>query len=353
MVLDTGVALLLGELEEKESVTRVEPEMLAAENDLSKDDLEELVNKLQARGLDLEPVESGLEELDAALRASPNPHDSLQLFLREIGRHSLLTAADEVVLAKRIERGDEAAKERMVNANLRLVVSVAKNYRGNGVPFLDLIQEGAIGLNRAVEKFDWRRGYKFSTYATWWIRQTVQRAVANQGKTIRIPAHVGERLQQLGRSASGLELQLGRLPTPEELSSETGIELQYVEEALNAAEASVSLNRLVGADDEGELGELFADSTAPDPVVETEAVVRQEAIRRAVAELPDRMREVVALRFGLVGRPQSLESVAHELGISRERVRQLETEGLSLLERELDHLEHSETSAHNALARSA
>ena len=177
--------------------------------------------------------------------------------------------------------------------------------------------------------------------------------MANQGKTIRIPAHVGERLQQLGRSASGLELQLGRLPTPEELSNETGIELQYVEEALNAAEACVSLNRLVGANDEGELGELFADSTAPDPVLETDAVVRQEAIRRAVAELPDRMREVVALRFGLVGRPQSLESVAHELGISRERVRQLETEGLSLLERQLDHLEHSETSAHSALARSA
>ena len=353
MLLETGVAGLLEELEERESLTRAEVETLAAERELSEDALEELVNELQARGIDLEPVESDREELDVAPHVSPNPRDSLQLFLREIGRHKLLTAADEVALAKRVERGDEAAKERMLNANLRLVVSVAKNYRGNGVPFLDLIQEGTIGLNRAVEKFDWRRGYKFSTYATWWIRQAVQRAVANQSKTIRIPVHVGERRQQLGRSAGQLELKLGRPPTLEELAGETGIELQHVEEALSAADASVSLNRLVGADDEGELGELFADDTAADPVEETEAVMRQQSIRGAVAELPGRTREVVALRFGLAGRPQSLESIARELGISRERVRQLETEGLSLLARGLDHLERPDHGGSDELARSA
>ena len=352
-MLETSVARLLEELEERESLTRAEVETLAAEHELSEDDLEELVNELQARGIELESGESEREELDVEPHVSPNPRDSLQLFLREIGRHTLLTAADEVALAKRVERGDEAAKERMVNANLRLVVSVAKNYRGNGVPFLDLIQEGTIGLNRAVEKFDWRRGYKFSTYATWWIRQAVQRAVANQSKTIRIPVHVGERRQQLGRSANELELKLGRPPTLDELASETGIEPQHVEEALSAADASVSLNRLVGADDEGELGELFADESADDPVAETEASVRQELIRGAVAELPGNMREVVALRFGLAGRPQSLESIARQLGISRERVRQLETEGLSLLARELDHLEQPDPSSGTELARSA
>ncbi len=355
MLLETGVAGLLEELEERESLTRAEVETLAAEHELSEDALEELVNELRARGIDLEPVESDREQLDVAPDVSPNPRDSVQLFLSEIGRHKLLTAADEVALAKRVERGDEAAKERMINANLRLVVSVAKNYRGKGVPFLDLIQEGTIGLNRAVEKFDWRRGYKFSTYATWWIRQAVQRAVENQSKTIRIPVHVGERRQQLGRSAGQLELKLGRPPTLEELAGETGIELQHVEEALSAADASVSLNRLGGADDQGELGELFADDTAADPVEETEAVMRQQSIRGAVAELPGRTREVVALRFGLAGRPQSLESIARELGISRERVRQLETKGLSQLARELDHssFERPDPGGRHELARSA
>ena len=191
--------------------------------------------------------------------------DSLQLFLADVGRHKLLNAAQEVQLAKLIERGDPVAKRTMIESNLRLVVSIAKGYRGLGVPFLDLIQEGTLGLNRAVEKFDWRRGFKFSTYATWWIRQSVQRAVANHARTIRVPVHVVERQQKLSRAARRLEVELGREATKEELAEATGLPIQHVDEALGAAHASVSLNQTVGADDEGELGDLFADREAADP----------------------------------------------------------------------------------------
>src|SRR5206468_2100867 len=211
--------------------------------------------------------------------------DSLQLFLADVGRHKLLTAAEEVALAKRIERGDPVAKRRMIESNLRLVVSIAKGYRGLGVPFLDLIQEGTLGLNRAVEKFDWRRGYKFSTYATWWIRQSVQRAVANHARTIRVPVHVVERQQKLGRAARRLEVELGREATKDELAEATGLPIQHVDEALGAAQASVSLNQTVGADDEGELGDLFADREAADPFDEAEASLRRQGGRRSASVL--------------------------------------------------------------------
>ena len=208
--------------------------------------------------------------------------DSLQLFLADVGSHKLLTAAEEVTLAKAIERGDLMAKRSMIESNLRLVVSIAKGYRGLGVPFLDLIQEGTLGLNRAVEKFDWRRGFKFSTYATWWIRQSVQRAVANNARTIRVPVHVVERQQKLSRAARRLEVELGREPTKDELAEATGLPIQHVDEALGAAQASVSLNQTVGADDEGELGDLFADREAADPFDEAEESLRkQKSARRS------------------------------------------------------------------------
>jgi RNA polymerase primary sigma factor len=260
--------------------------------------------------------------------------DSLQLFLREIGRYALLTAAEEVALAKRIERGDRAAKERMINSNLRLVVANAKRYRGHGVPFLDLIQEGVIGLNRAVEKFDWRKGFKFSTYATWWIRQSCQRAISNQSSTIRIPTHVQERQQKLGRARSKLEVSLGRAPTLEELAEETGYKLEHVDEALTTVDASVSLNQRVG-DDGFELGDLFADDDAEDPAEAAATLVRGRRVREALDDLDANERRVLELRFGLDGESASLEAIGKELGISRERVRQLEQRALARLESQL------------------
>ena len=287
------------------------------------------------------------EEERASVDVDAVGGDSLQRFLAEIGRYRLLTAAEEVELAKRVERGDPEAKERMITSNLRLVVSIAKRYRGNGVPFLDLIQDGVIGLNRAVEKFDWRKGYKFSTYATWWIRQAVQRSVANQGKTIRIPVHVQERLQKLWRERTKLELSLGRDPTPEELAKATGLALDHVEEALAAADASISLNQPVGEGD-GELGDLFAATEGAEAVDETEAALRRAEVQRALADLSDRERRVISLRFGFEGEVTSLEAIGRELGVSRERVRQLETEALRKLEGRLASLD-----ADADLARSA
>jgi RNA polymerase primary sigma factor len=261
--------------------------------------------------------------------------DSLQLFLAEVARHRLLTAAEEVHLAKRIEKGDACAKQRMLESNLRLVIAVAKDYRGRGVPFLDLIQEGSLGLNRAAEKFDWRRGCKFSTYATWWIRQYVQRAVANQGPTIRVPVHVVERQKLLWSASERLREELGRPPTPEELADEAGLSLQHVEEALAAARVAASLNQAVGRDDEGELGDILPDGGLFDPVEGAETTVRYESVRTALARLSDRERQVVELRFGFQGEQWSLEAIADKLDLTRERVRQLVRRALRRLEYEL------------------
>jgi RNA polymerase primary sigma factor len=345
-LLETEPArVLLEGAEERGFVLPAELEAFALEHDLAEDEVELLTRELETNGLEVrEPTEAtgpeagaAVEKAEAAEPAQPQAQalvgaaDSLQLFLADIGRHKLLTAAEEVMLAKAIERGDLTAKRRMIESNLRLVVSIAKGYRGLGVPFLDLIQEGTLGLNRAVEKFDWRRGFKFSTYATWWIRQSVQRAVANHARTIRVPVHVVERQQKLSRAARRLEVELGREATKEELAEATGLPLQHVEEAMSAAHASVSLNQSVGADDEGELGDLFADREAVDPFDEAEESLRRQGVRRALDALPERERRILELRFGFEGEPWTLEAIGHELDLTRERVRQLEGQALSRL----------------------
>jgi RNA polymerase primary sigma factor len=329
--------VLLEGAEERGYVLPAELEVFALENDLADEDVEQLTRELEAIGLEIRQAASGDEPEAAApalnLEAAEisGAADSLQLFLADVGKHKLLTAAEEVTLAKRIERGDPVAKRKMIESNLRLVVSIAKGYRGLGVPFLDLIQEGTLGLNRAVEKFDWRRGYKFSTYATWWIRQSVQRAVANHARTIRVPVHVVERQQKLGRAARRLEVELGREATKDELAEATGLPMQHIDEALGAAHASVSLNQTVGADDEGELGDLFADREAADPFDEAEESLRRQGVRRALDALPERERRILELRFGFEGEPWTLEAIGNELDLTRERVRQLESQALARL----------------------
>ena len=338
-LLETESARTLVEgAEERGFIEPSDFEAFVLEHDLNDDEIEQLTREFETTGLEVGPPAADEEKekekapkVNLDVGAASGAADSLQLFLADVGRHKLLTAHEEVVLAKAIERGDERAKRRMIESNLRLVVSIAKGYRGLGVPFLDLIQEGTLGLNRAVEKFDWRRGYKFSTYATWWIRQSVQRAVANHARTIRVPVHVVERQQKLSRAARRLEVELGREATKEELAEATGLPIQHVDEALGAAQASVSLNQTVGADDEGELGDLFADREAPDPFDEAEESLRRQGVRKALDALPERERRILELRFGFEGEPWTLEAIGHELDLTRERVRQLEGQALARL----------------------
>lgn len=266
-------------------------------------------------------------ELEASRPASLDP---LQVFMDQAGKHPLLTAAQEVVLSKRIEDGDPEAKEKMINSNLRLVVSIAKRYRGHGVSFLDLIQEGVIGLNRAAEKFDWRKGYKFSTYATWWIRQACQRAVANSSRTIRVPVHVQERRIKLDRIANEFHATIGREATDEELAIATKLKLEHVQEARRLVE-SVSLNQEVDSESYTELGDLFADRESLDPHEEAEDSLRQQAVQQALADLPARERRILKWRFGFEGEQKSLEQIGNELNLTRERVRQLESQALERL----------------------
>jgi RNA polymerase primary sigma factor len=257
--------------------------------------------------------------------------DALQLFLREAGRHPLLTAAQEVELAKKIEGGDLGAKQRMIQSNLRLVVSIAKNYRNQGLPFLDLIQEGTLGLIRAVEKFDWRRGYKFSTYATWWIRQAVARALADKGRTIRMPVHIVERLQKMNRAERTLWAVLGREPTLEEIADEANLPLQQAREVRAAARASTSLDAPVGEADDAVLGD-FVPGDEPLPDEQVEDSLRSQTLATALRALPERHRNVVVLRYGLDdSEPKTLEEIGRRLGLTRERVRQIEVEALKRL----------------------
>jgi len=278
-------------------------------------------------------VESQLLERED-VRSASEPDvipDSLQLFLHGLRRYRLLRPAEEVTLAKRVERGDPVAKRRMIEANLRLVVSVAKTFQGQGLPLPDLIQEGTIGLTRAVEKFDWRRGCKFSTYATWWIRQACSRAIRNQGDLIRLPIHLGERRRKLRAVRDRMGQELGREPTPEELAFELDLTTQQVSDALGVAAVSMSLDEPVG--EGGAIrGDFVRDERNVDPYEEIDAAIDGQALAAAVAGLPDRERRIVENRLGLAGRtPKTLEELGRELGLTRERVRQLETRALKRL----------------------
>jgi RNA polymerase primary sigma factor len=270
-------------------------------------------------------------ELDLTIEPSL---DSLRLYLRSIGRVDLLTASQEVELAKRIERGDMIAKRQMVEANLRLVVSIAKGYLGRGLSFLDLIQEGSLGLIRAVEKFDYRRGYKFSTYATWWIRQAVTRAIADKARTIRIPVHMVEKLNRVAHVERQLVQRLGREPEPAEIADELRWPLGEVREILRVAQLPVSLEKPVGDEDDSELGDFVADDTVAEPFEEASEHLQKEGVRKALAALPERERQVIELRYGLTGlEPLTLEEVGNTFGVTRERIRQIENNTLKKLQR--------------------
>jgi RNA polymerase primary sigma factor len=276
------------------------------------------------------PVAAKKPEIDLTVEPSL---DSLRLYLRSIGRVPLLTAEQEVSLAKRIERGDMQAKQHMVEANLRLVVSIAKGYLGRGLTFLDLIQEGSLGLIRAVEKFDYRRGYKFSTYATWWIRQAVTRAIADKGRTIRIPVHMVEKLNKVVHVERQLVQSLGREPTPEEIAIELECSAREVRDILRMSQQPISLEKPIGEEEESELGDFVEDQTAESPYELAAENLRRDNVRRALQALPKRQREVIEMRFGLTGgRPRTLEEVGRAFNVTRERIRQIENHTLKKLE---------------------
>ena len=309
--------------------------VLVQELELDSDELNGLYEQIEERGIELTD-DCGLPEVEAASYVNSEvaamTTDSLQLFLNEAGRYPLLTASEEVELAKQIEKGDKRAKDRMVNSNLRLVVSIAKKYQGHGLSLLDLIQEGIIGLIRAVEKFDWRRGYKFSTYATWWIRQAVQRGVANKSRTIRIPVHIVEREQKIARAERELILELERAPTDDEVATKSKLNPKHVREVRAAARTVASLDKAMGEDSDTAFGDLVAQESGN---VEEEVVVAlgEDALHRAIATLPPREQLVIKLRYGLDDEqdPKSLEEIGRRMGITRERVRQIETQALGRL----------------------
>jgi RNA polymerase primary sigma factor len=276
-----------------------------------------------------QPGQAKKPELDLTVEPSL---DSLRLYLRSIGRVDLLTADEEIELAKRIERGDMAAKRHMVEANLRLVVSIAKGYLGRGLSFLDLIQEGSLGLIRAVEKFDYRRGYKFSTYATWWIRQAVTRAIADKARTIRIPVHMVEKLNRVTHVERQLVQRMGREPEPAEIAAELKITVREVRDTLRVAQMPISLERPVGDEEESELGDFVADDQTQQPFDTATERLQREDIQRALDALPERERQVIELRYGLRGHePLTLEEVGRAFGVTRERIRQIENNTLKKL----------------------
>jgi RNA polymerase primary sigma factor len=343
--------------QERGFLTFAEIEACLEEVEVSKEQFQELHAYLDDQGIDvvdgdgrLVRSEGSSVEAGAAAAASSDGQpgarkkveidltvepslDSLRLYLRSIGRVELLTAEQEVQLARRIERGDMLAKQQMIEANLRLVVSIAKSYLGRGLTFLDLIQEGSMGLIRAVEKFDYRRGYKFSTYATWWIRQAVTRAIADKGRTIRIPVHMVEKLNKVVHVERQLVQQLGREPTPHEIALELETTVREVRDVLRMAQQPISLEKPIGEEEESELGDFVEDQTAESPFELAAEHLRRENLRRALAALPEREREVIEMRFGLTGeRPYTLEEVGRAFNVTRERIRQIENHTLKKLE---------------------
>jgi RNA polymerase primary sigma factor len=265
-------------------------------------------------------------------RVSPQTADGLQFFLKDIGKVELLTAAEEVELAKRIERGDHRAKQEMVEANLRLVVSIAKRYRNQGLPFLDLIQEGTIGLVRAAEKFDWRKGYKFSTYATWWIRQALTRALADKGRTIRMPVHVVEKLNKIARSERKLHGELSREPTALEIALDLDLPVEEVEDLMRRAQTPVSLEKPVGDEEESEFGHFLTDENAPLPDEAADTTLRQELLTNILGTLSHREQRLLELRYGLDGQtPATLDELGEIFNVTRERIRQIEKRCLQKL----------------------
>jgi RNA polymerase primary sigma factor len=306
--------------------------------DLSEEQQERLLQVLAE--MNIEVLGEGVEapgpagaapRLDLSVKA--NSSDPVRMYLREIGRVPLLTAAQEVSLAKRIERRDMAAKATLIEANLRLVVSVAKRYVGRGLAFLDLIQEGNLGLIRAVEKFDYRKGYKFSTYATWWIRQAITRAIADQARTIRVPVHMVETINRLSRVQRQLLQDLGREPTTEEVARELEVTPERVREIQKVAQEPVSLETPVGEDEDSELGDLIEDSAVQSPADAVALTLRSEELEGILGQLTHRERKVLELRFGLRGEePRTLEEVGQRFGVTRERIRQIEAKTLTKLQ---------------------
>jgi RNA polymerase primary sigma factor len=346
---------LIAEGQERGFLTFEEIAVCLEEVDATKEQVQDLHAYLDDQGIDVvdadgrpakseassveassaEPAEQRADQrkkVEVDLTVEPSL-DSLRLYLRSIGRVNLLTAEQEVQLARRIERGDMRAKQQMIEANLRLVVSIAKAYLGRGLTFLDLIQEGSMGLIRAVEKFDYRRGYKFSTYATWWIRQAVTRAIADKGRTIRIPVHMVEKLNKVVHVERQLVQQLGREPMPEEIAAELETSVREVRDVLRMAQQPISLEKPIGEEEESELGDFVEDQTAESPFELASEHLRRENLRRALASLPAREREVIEMRFGLTGeRPYTLEEVGRAFNVTRERIRQIENHTLKKLE---------------------
>lgn len=326
------------------------------EEDLTTEQIEEVYSRISDTGIDIldhqEPDEKALGEVEEEAEEVPAERpvagatdDSLRMYLRDIGRIPLLSAAEEVSLAKRMERGDMEAKSRLVEANLRLVVSIAKRYLGRGLSFLDLIQEGNLGLIRAVEKFDYRRGYKFSTYATWWIRQAVTRAIADQARTIRIPVHMVEKLNHLVRAKRQLVQEMGREPTPEEIAKVMDTTVEKVQHLIKISQSPVSLEKPVGDEEEAELGDFLEDEATPRPMEAAISEIKRDDLNRVLDSLPHRERKILELRYGLNGEhPRTLEQIGRRFGVTRERIRQIEANTLARL-KELQETQHLRESA--------